>query len=324
MTMSIMYDLPIQNISFTTFKLNGFHDLEEWRPILSIPYFLMFLLSTASNTILIYLIISQRTLHSPMFVLIALMAVVDLCWPICFVPNMLLGFLFDWNRISLVGCLIQMFFIHYVGTFQSTLLVWMSLDRFFAICRPLHYHRYMQMPNFLKFIVVPVIRNIILITTMVYLAGKLKFCMNNEIDHCFCEHMALVQLACGDISVNNIVGLTAAFLIATADFIFISFSYVLIFASVIKSGKSNLKAINTCVTHIIVITCSLLLALMSFLSYRIRNNFSSNSRTFISTMYILLSSCFNPIIYGLRTKEIREQFLKFINKAKIFHSNVVM
>ncbi|XP_036454821.1 olfactory receptor 52K1-like [Colossoma macropomum] len=317
MTVYSMQYLPVQNISFTIFKLNGFHDLEEWHPILSIPYLLMFLLSTISNSILMYVIISQRSLHSPMFLLIGLMAVVDLCLPVFFVPNMLLSFLFNWNGISLVGCLVQMFCIHYVGAFQSTLLLWMAVDRFFAICRPLYYHKYMQMLNFLKFIIVPVIRNVILVATMVSLAGKLQFCMKNEIDHCFCEHMALVQLACGDISINNLIGLLTALLVPATDFVFITVSYIIIFASVIQSGKSHSKAINTCVTHIIIITGSLVFALVAFLSYRIKNNFSSNSRIFISTMYILFPSCFNPIIYGIRTKEIRQQFLKFFTCAKV-------
>ncbi|XP_007236858.3 olfactory receptor 52K1-like [Astyanax mexicanus] len=312
-----MSNPAVQNVSFTTFKLNGFHDLKEWRLLLSIPYVLMFVLSTIANSFLIFLIISQKALHSPMFVLISLMAVVDLFMPIFFVPNMILSFLFDWNLISLVGCLIQMFCVHYVGAFQSTLLLWMALDRLFAICKPLSYHKYMQIPNFMKFIIVPVIRNIMLVTVMVSLAGKLKFCMTNEIDHCFCEHMAVVQLACGDISINNLVGLLAAFLIPTVDVVFITISYVIIFASVIKSGKSHAKAMNTCVTHIIVITGTLTFALMAFLAYRTKNYFSPNSRIFISTMYALFPSCFNPIIYGLRTKEIREQFLNFFNHAKV-------
>ncbi|XP_072547200.1 olfactory receptor 52K1-like [Salminus brasiliensis] len=314
-TLSSMQDLYVQNFSFINFKLSGFHNLGEWRPFLFIPYLFMFLLSTTSNSILIYLIISQKALHSPMCVLIGLMAVVDLSLPIFFVPNMLLSFLFNWNEISLVGCLVQMFCLLCVGTFQSTLLVWMALDRFFAICRPLYYHKYMQMPNFLKYIIVPLIRNIILIVTIVSSAGKLFFCAANEIDHCFCEHMAVVQLACGDISINNLIGLVATFLIPTADFVFITLSYLVILGSVLKSGKSHLKAINTCITHIIVMTFTLTFALIAFLSYRIRNNFSSNIRVFLSTMYLLFPSCFNPIIYGVRTKEIREQFLKFMNRV---------
>ncbi|XP_076833062.1 olfactory receptor 52K1-like [Brachyhypopomus gauderio] len=305
------------NISFTTFKFSGFYTLGEWRPLLFIPYFFMLLLSTVSNSTLIYLIISQKTLHTPMHVLIGLLAVLDLCFPIFIIPNMLLDFLFNWNSISLTGCLIQMFCIHYIGSFQSTLLLWMALDRFFAICRPLYYHKHMEVPNFLKFVIAPLIRNFSLVTAFVFLAAKLSFCGTNEINHCFCEHMALVQLACGDISINNLIGLTAAFLIPTVDCIFIAVSYVMIFASVMKSRKSNLKAINTCVTHIIVISVSLSCALIAFLSYRIRNEFSSGSRIFLSTLYILFPSCFNPIIYGVRTKEIREQFLKFMKNINI-------
>ncbi|KAI5625661.1 odorant receptor, family A, subfamily 113, member 2, partial [Silurus asotus] len=308
----------VQNISFGTFTLTGFHDLGNWRPILSIPYFLLFLLSSVSNVTLIYLIISQQALHSPMCILIGLMAVVDLFLPIFCVPNMLISFIFNWNGISLVGCLVQMFCIHCLGTFQYTILLWMALDRLFAICKPLNYHKYMRMSNFLKFIIFPVIRNVFLITTMVSWAGKLTFCSTNEINHCFCEHMALVQLACGDISINNALGLSAIFLTMTADFILITISYVIILSSVLSSGKTFLKAFNTCITHIIVLTFSVLVALIAFLSYRIKNNFSPSSRVFLSTMYMLFPSCFNPIIYGVRTKEIREQFLKCIKHVRVF------
>ncbi len=213
----------------------------------------MFLLSLTANSILLFLIISQKSLHSPMYVLIGLMTVVDLLLPIFFVPNMLFSFLFNWGGISLVGCLIQMFCLHFVGAFQTTLLLWMALDRYFAICRPLYYHKYMEIPNFVKFVVLPVIINALLNISMVSLAGKLTFCVTNVIDHCFCEHMALVQLACGAITINNIVGLSTAFLIPTADCILIAASYVVIFASVFRSGKAQMKAINTCITHLIVI-----------------------------------------------------------------------
>ncbi|XP_060754082.1 olfactory receptor 52K1-like [Neoarius graeffei] len=309
---------PVQNSSFTTFTLTGFHDLGEWEPILSIPYLLMFLLSCISNLTIIYLIISQQALHSPMCILIGLMAVVDFSLPIFCVPNMLLSFLFNWKGISLVGCLVQMFCIHCFGTFHSTILLWMALDRFFAICRPLYYHKYMKMPGFLKFVFLPMIRNVFITITIVSWAGKLTFCATNEIDHCFCEHMALVQLACGDISINSAIGLLGILLIITADFIFITVSYIIILSSVQRSGKACLKAVNTCITHLIVMAVSLTFALIALMSYRLRNNFSPSIRAFLSTMYILFPSCFNPIIYGVRTKEIREQFLKFMKHFKVF------
>ncbi|XP_026228435.1 olfactory receptor 52K1-like [Anabas testudineus] len=292
------------------FILDGFNELGALRPFLFIPFFSMFVLSLSANSLLLYVVISERSLHSSMYILIAGMAFVDLSLPLFFVPNMLLSFLFDWRGISLTGCLVQMHFIHFFGTFQSTLLVWMALDRYFAICTPLYYHEHMSLPRFLKFIIPLVVRNFLMITLIVSLAGKLSFCASNVINHCFCEHMALVEPACGSYSINSLVGLLTVFLIPVADDLFTAVSYVLIFSSVLRSGRSGIKALHTCMTHIVVIFVSLILALIAFLSYRIKNELTVSSRIFFSTMYLLFPSCFNPIIYGIRTTEIRQQILK--------------
>ncbi|XP_030633803.1 olfactory receptor 52K2-like [Chanos chanos] len=312
-----MLEDHLNNTSHTVFILNGFQNLGKWRPALVAPFLLMFILSVIGNTILSSIIMSKRNLHSPMFVLIGLMSVVDLCIPIFAVPNMLLSLSFNLNTISLYGCLIQMFFIIFFQSFQSTILLWMALDRYFAICTPLYYHKHMALPNFLKFVILPLLRNVIFVLLVIGLAGSLYFCHTTVMDHCFCEHMALVQLACGDTSINNLVGLLGAFLVPTADFVLIAVSYIIIFSTVIKSGQSHSKAINTCITHIIVMTVSLTLTLMAYLSYRIRNNISLNSRVFLSLMYLLFPSCFNPIVYGVRTKEIRQQFLHIMRNVRI-------
>ncbi|GLD75509.1 olfactory receptor 52K1-like protein [Lates japonicus] len=157
------------------FILDGFNELGALRPVLFIPFSIMFVVSLFANSLLLYIVISQRSLHSPMCILIAGMAFVDLSLPLFFVPNMLLSFLFDWRGISLSGCLVQMFFIHFLGTCQSTLLLWMALDRYFAICTPLYYHERMALPRFLKFVIPLLIRNILMITLVVTLAGSLQF-----------------------------------------------------------------------------------------------------------------------------------------------------
>ncbi|XP_007236975.3 olfactory receptor 52K1-like [Astyanax mexicanus] len=311
-----MVNVSVHNISFTQFKLNGFYALGEWRPFLFIPFFLMFVMSIIGNSVLLYVIIANRALHSPMFVLIGLMAVVDLGGPMFFVPHLLLSFLFDWNGISLTGCLIQMFCIHYSGSCQSTLLLCMALDRYFAICRPLLYHKDMELSNILKYMIVPLMRNAVLVITMIVLVGRRFYCSTNVIDHCFCEHMAVVNLACDDISINNLVGLLVAYVVVSLDFLLIIVSYVMIFTSVSKSGTGHYKALHTCITHIMVITSTLTFTLIASMSHRVKNDFSPSSRTFFSTMYLLFPSCCNPVIYGLRTKEIRLQLLKLIKQQK--------
>uniref|UniRef100_A0A8C4DAI8 G-protein coupled receptors family 1 profile domain-containing protein n=1 Tax=Dicentrarchus labrax TaxID=13489 RepID=A0A8C4DAI8_DICLA len=292
------------------FILDGFNKLGVLRPVLFIPFFIMFIVSLSANSLLLYVIVSQRSLHSPMYILIAGMACVDLSLPVFFVPNMLLSFLFDWRGISLSGCLVQMYFLHLFGAFQSTLLLWMALDRYFAICTPLYYQESMALPRFLKFVIPLMIRNVFLVSLVVGLAGSLSFCFRNVLDHCFCEHMALVELACGSTAVNNLMGLISVFLIPVVDFIIITASYIVIFSSVLSSGKSGVKALHTCVTHIVVMTVSLIIILTAFLSYRIRNGLPSAVRVFFSIMYLFFPSCFNPIIYGIRTAEIRQHILK--------------
>ncbi|KAK2846487.1 hypothetical protein Q5P01_009486 [Channa striata] len=272
----------MENISHINFILNGFSEFGTLRPLLFIPFFIMFGLSLSANSLLLYAVISQRSLHSPMYILISSMACVDISLPLFFIPNMLLNFLFDWRGISLLGCLVQMHFLHFVGTFQSTVLVWMAAT----------------LPFVLLCTITNSCQNVLMITLIVSLTGTLSFCASNVINHCFCEHMALVELACGNTAINNLVGLLTVCLTVVVDFIL---SLPLI---------SSFKAFHTCITHIVVMSFTLILALTVFLSYRIRNHLPASSRVLFSTMYLLFPSCLNPIIYGIRTKEIRQQILK--------------
>ncbi|XP_032364702.1 olfactory receptor 52K1-like [Etheostoma spectabile] len=310
------------NVSHSHFVLDGFSELGALRPVLFVPYVLMLALSLWANSLLLYVVISQRSLHSPMYILIAGMACVDLILPLFFVPHMLLNFLFDWRGISLIGCLVQMFLIHCVGNFQSTLLLWMALDRYFAICTPLYYHDRMALTRFLKFIVPLVLRNVVTVLLFVSLAGRLSFCSRNVMNHCFCEHMALVELACGSTATNSLAGLLTLVLVPVADFIVITASYIVIFIFMPKSAGSRVKALHTCVTHIVVMIVNLNIALVALLSYRIRNRLPEASRVFFSTMYLLFPSCFNPIVYGIRTAGIRQHIGNTLRSCRLVRTGL--
>ncbi|MBN3297253.1 O52K1 protein, partial [Amia calva] len=278
----------------------------------------MFVVATIGNSVIIFTIKTGASLHSPMYVLICAIAVVDLTLPVLFIPKMLFSLLFDWNEIALSDCLVQMFFIHFLGSFESTILLIMALDRYIAICNPLRYNDYINMTTFLKLSVAAFIRSGLLISIIIILAGSLSFCLSNVIEHCYCEHMALVGLACGDTTKNSIMGLIVVFCIPGLDLLFIFFSYFKIFSAVFKAaaGKSRQKAIHTCGTHLIVILVSYTLALCSFLAYRFGKSISPDMHILISVTYNIFPCCFNPIIYGIRIKEIREKILRSIKITK--------
>ncbi|XP_017260674.1 olfactory receptor 52K1-like [Kryptolebias marmoratus] len=300
-----------ENISsHKSFLFNGFADLGALRPVVFIPVAILVIVALFANSLLLHVIISQRSLHSPMYILIACMMCIDLSVPLLILPNLVLNLLFDWKGVPLSACLAQMFLLHFLGTCQSTLLLWMALDRYFAICMPLHYQERMSFPRFLRFVLPLLSRNLVMVSLVVTLAGRLSFCFSNIIDHCICEHMALVELACGTTSSNSAVGLMTVFFVTVLDFCFIITSYGVIFRSVLRSGKSGTKALHTCVTHIIVMVISLALVLTVSITYRTRDSLPGATRVFISLMYLFIPSCFNPIIYGIRTTEIRQHVLK--------------
>ncbi|XP_043975812.1 olfactory receptor 52N2-like [Gambusia affinis] len=305
-----------ENISLHNyFIFSGFSELGALKSFISIPFLILFFVSLFANSLLIYVVVSQRSLHSPMYILIACMSFVDMCLPLILIPNLLLNVLFNASGISLSGCLVQMFLIHMLGACQSALLVWMALDRYFAICRPLSYHDHMSLPRFLRFIIPVMIKDVIMVSLVTVLAGKVLYCFRNVINHCFCEHMALVELGCGSTAINSLVGLLGVFVVPIVDFFCVTASYIIIFHSVLRSGKSTAKALHTCITHIIVIVISLTFLLTAYLAYRM-NSLPNAGRLFVSTMYMFLPSCINPIIYGVRTTEIRQNVLKLLSSCR--------
>ncbi|KAJ8371470.1 hypothetical protein AAFF_G00310420 [Aldrovandia affinis] len=120
---------------------------------------------------------------------------------------MLLSFLFDWNEISLEGCLTQMFITHFFSSLESTILLAMAVDRLIAICSPLRYSEIVGVSFFVKMVLFMLIRSGTIMSVLVALARSLMFCRSNVIKHSYCDHMALVSLACDSTVKNQAMGL---------------------------------------------------------------------------------------------------------------------
>ncbi|XDV31695.1 hypothetical protein PO909_002658 [Leuciscus waleckii] len=294
------------NVSFTDFQLIGFSDLKGYRPLLFIPFCIILIYTLFANGILIIVIAKHRKLHAPMYILIGLIALLGFFVPIYFIPRMLFGFLLDWNTITRHECLIQMFCLHFSACFQSTILLGMAVDRYFAIIYPLRYNDFVLS-----------IRNAVLIIAMVGLVVPLTFCKTNMVYHSFCEHTSVVNLACNDIS-KNYLALTVAFGVTSTDCFVIFCSYVIIFVVIFRSpsGESRHKAIHTCTTHIMTIVIAYISVTAAFVGYRVAT-IPRDIRILTSAMYHLVPAICNPIIYGLRTTEIRTQIVNLFKFNKV-------
>ncbi|KAK2846489.1 hypothetical protein Q5P01_009488 [Channa striata] len=245
------------NFSHRTFVLSGFPELQNHRRMLALPFSASYLSVLLANSMLVYVICSVKSLHSPMYVLICTLCLVDILVVTAIIPNMLLNFLFDWNEISLAGCLTQMFCTHLLSSVESTLLLAMALDRYVAICLPLRYPEIINSSMFLKLLLFTLGRSVSIMATLVGLAGSLQFCGSNVIQHCYCDHMALVSLACDSTERNSAAGLAVIVCFVGVDIPLIFYSYVKILSVVLgaAAGEERWKAFHTCGTHLMVMMC---------------------------------------------------------------------
>ncbi|XP_004642024.1 olfactory receptor 52K1-like [Octodon degus] len=303
------------NGSYASFLLVGFPGLRESRVFLVLPFLSLYLVILSANALVIYTVTAQRSLHQPMYLLIALLLAINTCAATTVVPAMLFSFSSRFNRISLARCLLQMFCIYFLIVLDCNILLVMALDRYVAICYPLRYPEIVTGQLLAGLLAVAAARSMCIVAPVVGLASRVRFCRSDVIHHFACEHMALMKLSCGDISLNKTVGLTIRIFNRVLDMLLLGASYSRIIHAAfrISSGGARSKALNTCGSHLLVIFTVYSSTMSSSIVYRVARTASQDVHNLLSAFYLLLPCLLNPIIYGARTKEIRQHL------AALFH-----
>uniref|UniRef100_A0A8C9QHJ4 G-protein coupled receptors family 1 profile domain-containing protein n=1 Tax=Spermophilus dauricus TaxID=99837 RepID=A0A8C9QHJ4_SPEDA len=303
--------LVFNHSSFMTFTLMGIPGLESQHLWLSLPFFSMFLAILIGNSAVLFLVITEPTLHTPMYLFLALLMVTDLISTLTLMPKVLCLFWFNDRDIASSACFTQMFFIHGAPVVRSALLVAMAFDRFVAVCEPLHYNTILSHSLVGRLGLLAVAKGVILILPMPLLLQRLTFC-HRVIPHTYCDHMAVVKMACSHTRPNRIYGLFVILLVVGLDLLLIGFSYALILQAVVRlnSRDATFKALNTCSAHLFVILVTYVPALFSSVTHRIGQNIPPHAHILLSNLYLLLPSVLNPIIYGMKMKEIRVKVTK--------------
>ncbi|XP_068121787.1 olfactory receptor 52N2-like [Hyperolius riggenbachi] len=284
--------------------LPGFESAHIW---LSIPVFIMYVISLLGNSFLLTLIMMEKRLHSPMYYFLSALFLTDMLVSNSIALKMLAIFWLNVKEITFFSCLVQMFFIHSFSSLESGILLVMAYDRYVAICTPLHYMTTLTHTFMVKIAIAFIIRETIIVTPCPVMASRLPYCQTNHISHSYCDHMAVVTLACADITINSAYGLTVVLLVIMFDVSCITASYVLILKTVMKlpSRTAINKAFSTCTSHICVFLIAYTLGLFSFMTYRV-GHIAPYVHVIVSIFYLLIPPAINPIIYGVKTKEIRK------------------
>jgi olfactory receptor len=253
-----------------------------------------------------------------MYYFLAMLSLTDVVMCTASIPKTLCIFCFNLKEISFDECLVQMFFIHTVSGMESGVLMLMAVDRYMAICYPLRYSTILTNPVIAKARLATFLRAVLLIIPLIFITKQLPYCRGNIIHHTYCDQLSVAKLSCGNIKINIIYGLMVAFLIAGFDILCITVSYTVILWAVVclSSADARQKASAPALPRL----CHFFLIQSSFLLF-LFNRFGSHvippsCHIIVANIYLLLPPTMNPIVYGVKTKQIRDCVLRILSGSK--------
>ncbi|XP_077664096.1 olfactory receptor 52D1-like [Eretmochelys imbricata] len=312
-----MADMNLTPSDPSIFILTGISGLETAHEWISIPFSISYIIGLLGNFTLLFVVSKEQTLHKPMYLLLCMLALTDIATSNAIVPKALCIFWFNLKVITVGGCLTQMFFLHMFSIMHSAILVTMAIDRYVAICNPLRYTIFLTNARIAKLGLVGLVRAVLFSLPMPLLLRRLPFCANRIIPTTFCEHIAVAKISCGDITVNRMYGLVLMFLVMVLDLTLIVLSYGLIIRAIFRmsSKKAHEKALNTCTAHIFVMLMHYTPSLFSNLTHRFGQGIAPHIDIILSNLYLLVPPMLNPIIYGAKTKELRNKVGKYTSRS---------
>ncbi|XP_053434889.1 olfactory receptor 13C8 [Nycticebus coucang] len=270
-----------------------------------------YLMILLGNGVLISVIIYDSHLHTPMYFFLCNLSFLDICYTSSSVPLVLDSFLTVRKRVSFSGCMMQMFLSFATGVTECVLLGMMALDRYVAICYPLRYPVIMSKGAYVAMAAGSWVTGLLDSVIQASLAMQLPFCANNVINHFVCEILAILKLACADISINVISMAVSNLIVLVFPLLIISISYIFIVATILRipSSEGKHKAFSTCSAHLTVVIIFYGTTFFMYAKPKSKTSFGPDNQditeALISLFYGVMTPMLNPLIYSLRNKDVK-------------------
>ncbi|XP_011385744.2 olfactory receptor 1L4-like [Pteropus vampyrus] len=300
----------------TEFLLLGLTSDPKEQIRIFVSFLAMYLVNVAGNSVIIAAIRGDVHLHTPMYFFLSNLSLVDICFTTVIVPQMLVNMVTQRKTILFAHCLTQMYFFVAFAVTDSFLLAAMAIDRYVAICKPLHYTTTMNPRRCLLLLIASWVVSHLHSLLYTILMARLSFCGPNVIHHFFCDVQPLLTLSCSDTSVNELLAFTEGSFVIMTPFIYIIVSYVHIACAVLRvpSGKGRYKVFSTCGSHLTVVT--LFYGTIISVYFRPSSTYSVTKDRVVTVIYTVVTPMLNPFIYSIRNNDMKQALRNLINKKK--------
>ncbi|XP_011819191.1 PREDICTED: putative olfactory receptor GPCRLTM7 [Colobus angolensis palliatus] len=291
----------------------------EMQIVLCLVFSVFYVAGILGNLLIVLTVISDSHLHSPMYFLLANLSFIDMWISSVTVPKMIFDLFKERKVISFQGCIAQMFFIHVIGGTEMVLLVFMALDRYVAICKPLHYLTIMNLRTCTLLLVASWTIGIIHSLIQLVFVVILPFCGPNEVDSFYCDFPRFIRLACTIIDRLELIVTANSGFISLGTFCILIISYIFILITVWQHSSSGLsKAVSTLSAHITVVVLffgpCIFVYSWPFLTVPVDK--------FLAIFDVIITPFLNPTIYTFRNKEMkmamRRIFIQVLSFWKLF------
>ncbi|XP_004780047.2 olfactory receptor 2W1-like [Mustela putorius furo] len=291
--------------STTDFILLGFSDRPQLESIISGVVFIFYIVTLVGNTTIILVSYLDTQLHTPMYFFLSNLSFLDLCYTTSIIPQMLVNLWGPTRSITYGGCVLQFFFALDLGATECLLLAVMAYDRYAAVCQPLHYTVIMNPQLCQNMVLTTWLGGLGSALILCSLTLKLPRCGHREVDNFFCEMPALIKMSCVYSKVIEVIlfALGVIFLLVPLSLILISYAVITQAVVRIKSAARWSKVLNTCGSHLTVVT--LFYGTAIYMYMKPQNSTSQDEGKFFTLFYTIITPTLNPLIYTLRNKDVK-------------------
>ncbi|XP_026082961.1 olfactory receptor 52J3-like [Carassius auratus] len=268
------------------------------------------------NLTIVVTICENRNLHKPMYILLLNLPINDAIGATSLFPQLLYSIWSQDRSISYPACLFQGFIIHLYGGASHLILTAMAFDRYIAICFPLRYGAIMTTSNLVKIITVMWLIHFIIIFVLFCLLMPYKICQTYMAE-LICYNPSLMKIMCEDTTVNNIYGLFILSSYHCVSLSVVAFTYIHILITCVtnKQTDAKIKALQTCGTHLVVFLFLEFNTFFPLIAHR-SENVPAHLRRVFSTSVVVFPPIVNPLVYGFKTKEIRQKIVNCFKRKK--------